>query len=89
LTPRRFQSGQTDFYGRITRLGDSAVRTTLYSASCVLLTNSKSRSLLRLWALKLAERKGFKVAAVACARKLAVVMHRMWVTGRDFEPQGV
>jgi transposase len=87
LTPRRFQSGQADFYGHISRMGDGAVRTALYQSARVLLTNSKSGSALRLWALKLAAKKPFKVAAVACARKLAVVMHRMWVTGRDFDPK--
>jgi transposase len=87
LTPRRTQSGQIDFQGRITRRGDPTVRTALCAASSSLLTRSKSQSTLRLWALRLKEEKGFGVAAVACARKLAVIMHRMWVTGEEFDPK--
>jgi transposase len=87
LTPRRTQSGQTDFQGRITRRGDTSVRTALCSAASSILTRSKSQSTLRLWALRLREEKGFGVATVACARKLAVIMHRMWVTGEEFDPK--
>jgi transposase len=89
LTPRRYQSGQMDFRGGISKHGDPAVRTALYSAACVLLRLSKSQSALRSWGLELARRRGFKVAAVACARKLAVIMHRIWVTGEDFEAKAV
>lgn len=86
LTPRRYQSGQHDVMGGISKRGDQSVRTVLFEAAAVMISVSKSKAPLRLWATDLAERKGFKVAAVACARKLAVIMHRMWITGRDFDP---
>jgi len=85
LTPRRFQSGEHDVMGSISKRGDRAVRSVLYEAASVLIAVSKSKAPLRQWATALAARKGFKVAAVACARKLAVIMHRMWITGRDFD----
>lgn len=85
LTPRRFQSGEHDVMGSISKRGDRAVRSVLYDAAWVLIAISKSKAPLKVWATDLAERKGFKVAAVACARKLAVIMHRMWITGRDFD----
>jgi len=83
LTPRRFQSGQTDYSGHISRMGDRAVRTALYTAAQAML-RSKRATPLREWGLALAKRKGKKLANVACARKLAVIMHRMWITERDF-----
>jgi len=86
LTPRRRQSGQTDITGRISRMGDGAVRSALYEAAVCLIARSKSNSALRLWALRLREEKGTRKAAVALARKLAVVMHRMWISRRDFDP---
>lgn len=86
LTPKRVQSGQSDFIGNITRQGDPSVRGALYNAACSLLNTSRSQCALRRWAVELATRKRFKVAAVACARKLAVVMHRMWITGEPFDP---
>lgn len=85
LTPRRFQSGQMDVLGHISRMGDNTMRSALYEAAIALLCNSKSKCALRMWGVKLRERKGLKIAAIACARKLAVVMHRMWITGRDFD----
>jgi transposase len=86
LTPRRRQSGQMDVSGHISRMGDETVRTALYSAAFALLTVSKSKCPLRLWGLRLKEGKGHKLATVAVARKMAVIMHRMWVTERDFDP---
>lgn len=86
LTPRRFQSGTIDVTGRISKIGDGSVRSALYEAAFVLLANSKSSSRLRQWGLGIQRAKGFKRAAVAVARKLAVTMHRMWVTETDFDP---
>lgn len=86
LTPRTFQSGKTEARGRISRRGDARVRLALYAAAFVMLTASKRDTALRRWGLQLRERKGLNIAAVACARKLAVILHRMWMTGRDFEP---
>lgn len=85
LTPKRIQSGQTDILLGISRSGDTTVRTALYSAARILMTNSRSTCRLRLWALRLAKKKGLRLAITACARKLAVIMHRMWVTETDFE----
>jgi transposase len=87
LTPRLLQSGRMNYSGRITRRGDTAGRTALYTAARTMMVCCKSSSRLRRWALRLAKRRGFKVAAVALARRLAVELHRMWVSGRDFDPE--
>lgn len=87
LTPRRRQSGQTDIGGRVSRLGDAWVRATLFEAASSLLTRTTKSSALRDWGLRLKQRKGHGKAVVACARKLAVVLHRMWVEGKDFDPR--
>jgi len=89
LTPRQFQSGQTSHSGHITGIGDPTVRTALYEAAASMLNNTRSPSQLRTWGLELRRTKGFKPAAVACARKMACLMHRMWITGQDFKPEGV
>lgn len=83
LTPRRYSSGQTDYDGRISRCGDEMVRTALYQAAHVLLHHGRWSS-LRSWAMRIAKRRSVKAAKVALARKLAVVMHRMWSDGTDF-----
>ena len=72
LTTRRYQSGEVDYDGHISRRGDAHMRGLLYEAATVLLTRSQVDSDLRAWGLKLRERLGFKRAAVAVARKLAV-----------------
>lgn len=87
LTPKRRQSGQTDIGGRVSRLGDAWVRATLFEAASSMLTRTKQSSTLRDWALGLKKRNGHGKAVVACARKLAVVLHRMWVEGKDFDPR--
>ncbi|MGA8757476.1 MAG: IS110 family transposase [Stellaceae bacterium] len=83
LTPRRYSSGQTDYDGRTSRCGDELVRTALYQAAHVLLHHGRWSS-LRSWAMRIAKRSSVKAAKVALARRLAVVMHRMWVDGADF-----
>lgn len=85
LTPRRFQSGATSFLGRISRAGDCDVRSALYEAAVSVVAICKEPSRLRSWAVALREKKGFKRACTATARKLAVILHRMWVTERDFQ----
>ncbi|GAW35451.1 transposase IS116/IS110/IS902 family protein [Roseovarius sp. A-2] len=77
LTTRRYQSGEVDYDGHISRRGDRHVRSLLYEAATVILTRSLADSDLRTWGLKLKGRIGFKRAAVAVARKLAVIMHAM------------
>jgi len=84
LTPRRFQSGEVDYSGRISKRGDGAMRTLLYEAAGVLITRVRRFSPLKSWAVRLAARKGFKKAAVAAARKIAVVMLRLWRDGTTF-----
>ena len=85
LTTRRYQSGEIDYKGHISRRGDHHLRGLLYEAASVILTRSSAESDLRNWGLKLRERIGFKRAAVALARKLAVTMHAMLRDGTLFE----
>ena len=89
LTPRRFQSGEKDNPGRISRAGDATVRATLYTAANSLLIRTARPSSLKTWGLRLARTKGRRRALVAVARKLAVILHRMWVTNTPFQPEGV
>src|SRR5215210_2769103 len=84
LTPKRYQSGETDMTGRISKIGDAGVRTALYEAAHVILTRPVKGSALKSWAARLAQRTGLRKAKVALARKLAVVMHRMLVDGTSF-----
>jgi transposase len=87
LTPRKYQSGETDVTGRISKIGDAGVRTSLYEAANVLLTRTRKGSSLKKWAMGVAKRAGMRKAKVALARKLAVVMHRMLVDGTVFVAQ--
>jgi len=89
LTPRRYQSGETDVTGRISKVGDHGVRVALYEAANVMLTRPVKGSALKDWALAVARRSGPKKAKVALARKLAVVMHRMLADGTCFEARPV
>jgi transposase len=84
LTPRRHQSGEMDWSGRISRAGDAAVRRALYQAANVLLHHSKKWCALKSWAVRLAKRRGLAKAKVALARKLAVVLHKMWTAREDY-----
>ena len=84
LTPKKHQSGERDVTGRISKIGDSSVRTALYEAAHIILTMPVKASGLKSWAMKLARRAGMKKAKVALARKLAVILHRMWIDGTSF-----
>ena len=84
LTPRRYQSGETDVQGRISRCGDELARTALYEAAHSLLIRSTKWSSLRAWGMQVAKRRGMARARVAVARKLAVILHRMWVDKSEF-----
>jgi transposase len=85
LTPKKYQSGKTEFTGGISKIGDASVRTALYEAAHIMLTKPvKGCSQLKSWAMKLARRAGMRKAKVALARKLAVIMHRMLVDGTPF-----
>jgi transposase len=85
LTTRRYQSGEVDYDGHISRRGDAHLRGLLYEAATVILTRTSAQSGLRVWGLKLREKVGFKRAAVAVARKLAVIMHAMLKSGESFD----
>lgn len=84
LTPARYQSGETDIQGRISRCGDELARTALYEAAHSLLVRSKKWSSLRAWGMNIARRRGMARARVAVARKLAVILHRMWADTTEF-----
>ena len=84
LTPRRYQSGETDVQGRISRCGDELARTALYEAAHSLLIRGTKWSALRAWGMQVAKRRGMARARVAVARKLAVILHRMWSDGAEF-----
>jgi transposase len=87
LTPKKYQSGETDYTGRISKIGDAAVREALYLAAHVMLTKPlKGCSELKGWAMRIARRAGHNKAKVALARKLAVIMHRMLADGTRFNP---
>ena len=85
LTTRRYQSGEVDYDGHISRRGDNRLRGLLYEAATVILTRTMADSALRTWGLKLKAKIGFKRAAVAVARKLAVIMHTMLKSGELFD----
>ena len=84
LTPKKYQSGETDVTGRISKIGDASVRTALYEAANVILTRPVKGSSLKSWAMQVAKRAGMRKAKVALARKLAVILHRMLVDGTEF-----
>src|SRR4051794_37712161 len=84
LTPKRYQSGETDVTGGISKVGDAMVRAALYEAANVMLTRAGKFSTLKRWALEVAKRRGVRRAKVALARKLATVLHRLWVDGSEF-----
>jgi transposase len=85
LTPKRYQSGETDYSGRISKVGDASVREALYQAAHVMLTKPvKGCPQLKGWAMRIARRAGSRKAKVALARKLAVILHRMLANGTPF-----
>jgi transposase len=86
LTQRKYQSGQKDITGRISKIGDKQVRASLHEAAHVILTRSTKASGLKQWAERVASHAGMRRAKVALARRLAVVMHHMLVDGTPFDP---
>lgn len=89
LTPRRYQSGEHDNPGRISKAGDSDVRAALYPAGNALLMRSMAQSQIKSWGMRLMRTKGRRRAVVAVARKLAVLLHRMWIDGTEFRQDQV
>jgi transposase len=85
MTPKKHQSGETDYTGRISKIGDGSVRTALYEAAHIMLTKPlKGCSALKSWAMRIAGRAGMSKAKVALARRLAVILHRMLANGTSF-----
>ncbi len=89
LTPRRYQSGEHDNPGRISKAGDRDVRATLYAAANALLMRTVAGSQIKSCGMRLIRTKGRRRAVVAVARKLAVLLHRMWVDGTEFRQENV
>jgi transposase len=87
LTPRQYQSGDSEWIGGIGQTNDPLLRSYLYEAAGVLMTRVRRSSPLKDWALRLAKRIGWKRASIAIARKLAVILHAIWRDGTVFEWQ--
>jgi transposase len=85
LTPKKYQSGEKDVTGGITRAGDEMVRTALYEAANVVLSRTTRFSKLKRWGMDVAKRRGSKRAKVALARKIGVILHRMWIDGTTYQ----
>ena len=84
LTPKKYQSGEIDVTGGISKVGDAMVRTALYEAANAVLSRPTRFSTLKRWAMEVARRRGLKRVKVALARKLGTVLHRMWADGTEF-----
>src|ERR1700680_4999794 len=84
LTPSRYQSGEINRPGAISRCGDEMMRAMLYEAAHIMLVRLAKWSWLKAWAMQIARHRGMKKAIVALARRLAVIMHRIWVDGTEF-----
>jgi transposase len=84
LTPAKYQSDEIDRTGAISRCGDEMMRMMLYEAAQSMLVRSAKWSWLKAWAMKIARHRGMRKAIVALARRLAVIMHRIWVDGTEF-----
>ena len=85
LTPRKWQSGEVDRMGQISKCGDAMMRTALYEAANSMLSRTTRWSWLKAWAMRVAKRRGRKRAKVALARRLGVIMHRIWMDGTEFQ----
>ena len=84
LTPVLNQSGESHRIGRVSLCGDGMMRALLYEAAQVMLSRVKKWSWLKAWAMNIAKRRGRQKAIVALARRMAVIMHRMWKDGTEF-----
>ena len=85
LTCSKYQSGEINRTGAISKCGDEMMRMMLYEAAQVMLTRTNKWSWLKAWAMKIARHRGMKKAVVALARRLAVIMHRIWIDGTEFQ----
>lgn len=89
LTPRKYASGEIDYNGGITKCGDPMMRVHLYEAAQVILRRTSKPTALKKWGSDIAKRTSRKVAMTAVARKLAVILHRMWVDETEFCDEGL
>ncbi|WP_376711394.1 IS110 family transposase [Pseudochrobactrum lubricantis] len=89
LTPKQFQSGETDYMGKISKRGDPGTRRMLVIAATVLLTASQQWNSLKAWGVRLAKRIGLFKARIAVARKLAMIMHKIWLNNDRFRPKAI
>ena len=87
LTPRKYASGEVDYNGRITKCGDPMMRSCLYEAASAVMRRNAKNTVLKEWGGRIAQRSCRKSAFVAVSRKLAVLMHRMWIDGTEFREQ--
>jgi len=87
LTPSRNQSGERDVSGGITKAGDVNLRRALCQAATVMMHRGRA-TWLRTWAAQVARRRGSKRAMVALARRIGVILHRMWVEDAEFRSNG-
>ena len=85
LVPRRYQSGEVDYTGSISKCGDRRVRTLLYEAANVMLTRYRGKLALKDWAFAIARRSTMRKARIALARRLAIIMHAMLRHGTEFK----
>ena len=85
LTPRKYASGEIDYDGHITKSGDVMARNHLFEAAKSLMCRVQKWNALKAWGMRIAKRSSMKNACVAVARKLAVIMHRMWIDGTEFQ----
>jgi len=84
LTPVQHQSGESSRVGKVSKCGDAMMRTLLFEGAQTMLTRSVKWSWLRAWGMKIAKSRGMKKAIIAVARRIAVIMHRMWIDGTEF-----
>lgn len=85
LTPKKYASGDVDYNGRITKCGDSMLRSHLFEAAAYILRPSSKRTELKVWGTQIAKRSCLRKARVAVSRRLAIIMHRMWIDGTEYE----
>lgn len=87
MTPRQHSSGETLKQGRISKSGSTEMRALLHEAGVVLISRTKKKSKLRNWGLKKKAKLKTQKAGMAVGRKIAINLHRMWIDGKDFDPQ--
>lgn len=89
LTPKQYQSGESNYMSGISKRGDPHVRKALIQAATALLLHTNDWCSLKAWGIRLAKRIGFAKARVAVARKLAMIMHKMWIKKDKFRPKAI